>query len=149
MSKTLGDVLVKRSSFLELREKLNLLYRVRESMKQFKTDERKFQSDILAFMSILAPDGSPVSFDVDGVGYAAKLMTNKGADTWDVANLVEWLKQNPTLWRKVSTTVLDPAKLDAEISAGNVKREDVAPFVIPGNESASYIKFVNVTPDSL
>jgi hypothetical protein len=149
MSNTISGTLVNRSKFIELREQLLSLCSIRRTIKNMKDLEQQRQIRSLALMRELAIGDQSVGFDVDGERHAAKLIRTKSADTWNLADLVEWLKGNPTLWRKVSTTILDTQKLEAEIAAGNIKREDVERFVIPGDERSPYIKFVNVTPDSL
>lgn len=92
-------------------------------------------------------NGNGVRFEFEGKELAAFACQPDPGKFWDGAPLIEWLKANG-YWKSVSVTTLDPAKLEAEIAAGNIKRVDVEKFQVTGEPKAPSVKWINPKPES-
>lgn len=141
---------VKKQRMLNgLRDMLSSLKGLRIGEKQAAEASKEYAAQIKPLLEdVDGLNGGGVRFEFEGVEYAALVCQPDAGKIWDAAPLIEHLKQSPALWRKVSTTVLDPMKLEAEMAAGNINREELLKFQIPDKLKASYIKFVNAKPES-
>jgi hypothetical protein len=91
-------------------------------------------------------NGNGVRFQYEGQELAAFACQPEPEKYWDPAKLVEHLKKTG-VWDRVSTTVLDPQKLEAEIASGNIRRSSLDKFIVQKPKSP-YVKFINPKPDS-
>lgn len=131
-----------------LREKLAVAKALSEAASQ--ADVARKEASAMALSLLVDMDGingNGVRFEHEGKELAAFACQPKSEKFWDGAPLIEWLKEN-NLWDLVSVTTLDPAKLEAEIAAGNIKREDVEKFQVTGDPKAVSVKWINPKPDS-
>lgn len=132
-----------------LRRKLADLKRLSILKSQTEAQYKEFAAPALAdLFETDGPNGNGVKFELDGVEYAAIACQPTPGKLWDAQPLIEWLKANGH-WAKVSTEVLDPQKLQAEIAAGNIPEKRVAKFQIDEEPKKPYVKFINPKPDSL
>ena len=151
MTETSTLTSVQRSRILGgLREKLQDVYRVTRARKQIEVDYKTATGEAIPDLETVAGvNDQTVRFtDSDGVEQAAKLVQNSPGNYWDLALLVEWLKQN-NKWNAVKATVLDDKKLAAEIAVGNIDFEQIKHLYLQKDAPSAYIKFVNATADSL
>lgn len=143
-----AETLRKNRILPTLRGRLAMAKALSEAASQAEVARK--EASALALEGLIEVDGvngNGVRFEHDGKELAAFACQPKSEKFWDGAPLIEWLKEN-NLWDQVSVTTLDPAKLEAELAAGNIKREDVEKFQLTGDPKAVSVKWINPKPDS-
>lgn len=145
-------------SAMETIQKSRMLNSVRDHLNQLKmiADQKRgaealYKEQASVVLTELAEldgeNGPGVRFEYEGNEYAARVCQPDTPKIWDLENLIPWLKQNG-YWDKVKTTVLDPNKLAAEISVGNISATDTEKFQLDAKKPTAYVKFINPTPES-
>lgn len=149
MSVTDSRSMINQSRMLTgLRRKLADLKRLSVLKSQTESQYKEFAAPALTeLLETDGPNGSGVKFELDGIEYAAIACQPDPVKLWDAEPLIEWLKKN-NHWDRVSTTSLDPVKLQAEIAAGNIPAR-VNRFQIEDKPKTPYVKFIKPKPDSL
>ncbi|HWV46848.1 MAG TPA: hypothetical protein VN039_12660 [Nitrospira sp.] len=131
-----------------LKRKLADLKRLSILKSQTESQYKEFSAPALSeLVEADGFNGRGVRFELDGVEYAAIACQPTPGKLWNAEPLIEWLKKNGH-WSNVSTEVLDPHKLQAEIAAGNIPQRSVAKFQIDEEPKKPYVKFINPKPDS-
>lgn len=127
------------------------LYQLKVIADQKRASEQLYKEQASVtkgeLLEIDGENGSGVRFEYEGKEYAAIVCQPGTPKIWDLENLVPWLKKNGH-WDKVKTTILDPEKLAAEISMGNISATETEKFQLDGTTPTAYVKFVNPKPDS-
>lgn len=118
-----------------------------ERLKEFRLEKSAVEEDIentqkeaLPLLHKYDPEDEGVSVEVWGQLFEAHYQQNRTPEHWDMEKLVPWLKKTG-LWARVMTEVLDQAKLEAEIRAGNISRREVRKFLVKGNPPRPFIRF--------
>ncbi|GAA2555253.1 hypothetical protein GCM10010423_65600 [Streptomyces levis] len=124
----------------ELIFQLEQLLRLREERKELVREEHTTQDRALPMIRKEDPGRDGVEITVDGIRFRAKWQQNEAPEDWDLENLIPYLKKKG-IWSRVSTEILDQAKLDAEIRAGNVSLRELRGFKLKGNRPAAFIRF--------
>lgn len=145
---TAAQKLFKDRSLSALRGSLAQAKALSEAASQAEVMRKEASAMALALLiDVDGVNGNGVRFEHDGKELAAFACQPKSEKFWDGAPLIEWLKEK-NFWDSVSVTTLDPAKLEAELAAGNIKREDVEKFQVTGDPKAVSVKWINPKPDS-
>lgn len=124
-------------------ELLLLLERLKETREEKKAateEEQEYQDQALPLLLKEDPEDLGVPVEVWGAIYEAHYQQNRTPEYWDMEKMVPWLKENGH-WPRVMTEVLDQAKLEAEIRAGNIPRRLVRKFKVKGNPPRPFIRF--------
>lgn len=124
----------------ELLLALERLKEAREDKKALEGEEHEFQEQALPLLAKEDPENKGVPVEVYGDLYEAHIQQNRTPEHWDMEKLVPWLKENGH-WGYVMTEVLDQAKLEAEIRAGNISRRVIRKFLVKGNPPRPFIRF--------
>lgn len=150
MSITDSRSMINQSRLLTgLRRKLADVKRLSILKSQTESQYKEFAAPVLTeLLELDGPNGNGVKFELDGVEYAAFACQPDAAKLWDAEPLIEWLKKY-NYWDRVSTTSLDPVKLQAEIAAGNIPVAKVNRFQIDDKPKSPYVKFIKPKPESL
>ena len=132
----------------KLRAKLADLKAVSAVKSDAETQYKDLAADIIPELRELGggDNGPGVRLEWGGKEWAAFVCQPEPEQTWDAAPLIEWLKENGH-WATVSTTVLDPQKLETEMAAGNIDRRKLAKFIVK-TPRKPYVKWGNPKPDS-
>lgn len=142
---------IQRSRLLrELKE--SLLPNMKRASNEKKDAEAGYKDTASAVLPVIVEvngiNGTGVRFEYEGQEYAAYVCQPEPAKLWDAAPLIEYLKENGH-WQKVSQRVLDPMMLEAQMAAGNIKREDLEKFQVSQEPGKPYVKWINPKPESL
>lgn len=124
----------------ELLLALERLKEAREEKHAAESDAEEFQNQALPLLAKEDPENKGVPVEVYGQLYEAHIQQNRTPEFWDMEKLVPWLKKNGH-WAYVMTEVLDQAKLDAEIKAGNISRREIRKFMLKGTPPRPFIRF--------
>ena len=118
-----------------------------EKLKEYRLERDAIEGDIhetqneaLPLLRKEDPEDEGVTVVVWGDAYAAHIQQNRTPENWDMEKLVPWLKENGH-WGYVMTEVLDQAKLEAEIRAGNISRKLIRRFLVKGTPPKPFIRF--------
>jgi len=131
-----------------LRDKLFSAKAASEAKNMADTRYKEISADALGdLIAVDGLNGTGVRFEYGDKEVAAFACQPDAGKYWDAAPLIEWLTEHG-YWAQVSTTQLDPIKLEAEIASGNIKRADVEKFQVTGEPKKPYVKFINPKPDS-
>lgn len=135
-----GKITEVKMTDAELIFQLEQLLRLREERKELVREEHTTQDRALPMIRKEDPGRDGVEITVDGIRFRAKWQQNEAPEDWDLENLIPYLKKKG-IWSRVSTEILDQAKLDAEIRAGNVSLRELRGFKLKGNRPAAFIRF--------
>lgn len=142
------DVKQKRA-IEDAREHAATLKKLSVEATNAEKDRKEYSAAILPELSdLLGVNGRSIRFEFEGKELAAKVSQGDPGQKWDVAPLIEYLKENK-LWKKASTEQLDPDKLHALIALGDIKTEDVKEFMLPIEPAKPSVKWVNADVESL
>ena len=143
------ETLNKNRVLSKLREKLSGAKMLSVTASQAEVARKEAAAQALKdLIEVDGVNGNGVRFEFEGNELAAFACQPDPGKYWDGAPLIEWLKANGH-WEKVRVTTLDPAKLEAELAAGNIKRDDIAKFQVTGEPKAPSVKWINPKPQSL
>lgn len=133
----------------DAREHVQTLKRLSVEAKAADDGRKEYSAAILPELAeLLGVNGRSIRFEFDGKEIAAKVSQGDPGQKWDVAPLIEYLKEN-RLWKKVSTEQLDPDRLHALILLGDIKKADVEEFMLPIEPAKSSVKWVSADVESL
>jgi len=133
----------------DAREHVTTLKKLSVEAKVAEDGRKEYSAVILPELSeLLGVNGRSIRFEFEGKEMAAKVSQGDPGQKWDVANLIEYLKESK-LWNKASTQQLDPDKLHALIALGDIKTEDVKEFMLPIEPAKPSVKWVNADVESL
>jgi hypothetical protein len=133
----------------EARECVTTLKRLSVDAKVAEDGRKEYSADVLPqLIELLGVNGKSIRFEFNGKELAAKVSQGDPGEKWDVAPLIEWLKENK-LWKKSSAEQLDPDKLHALIMLGDIKKADVERFMLPIDPAKPSVKWVNADVESL
>lgn len=146
---TMNEELKRKRAIEDARERLASFKRISVAATQTESERKEFSAEILPdLIDLLGVNGATIRFEFDGKELAAKVSQGDPGQKWDVAPLMEYLKENK-LWNGVKTEILDPDKLHARIQLGDIKKADVEKFMLPIDPAKPSVKWVSPTPDSL
>lgn len=118
-----------------------------ERLKEYRLEKDAVEGDIhetqneaLPLLLKEDPEDLGVPVTVWGDLYEAHVQQNRAPEYWDMEKLVPWLKAHGH-WDRVMTEVLDQAKLEAEIRAGNIPRRLIRKFQLKGNLPRPFIRY--------
>ena len=118
-----------------------------ERLKEYRLEKSAIEGDItetqreaLPLLRKEDPEDQGVPVEVWGDKYEAHVQQNRTPENWDMEELVPWLKENGH-WPFVMTEILDQAKLEAEIRAGNIPRRLIRKFLVKGTPPQPFIRF--------
>jgi hypothetical protein len=127
----------------ELKHGLENLKRLRDDQKYIATEVHDQQEELLPLIRKEDPDREGVFVTVDGTMVRAKWQQNAAPEDWDLETLIPYLKKKG-VWKRVSTEILDQAKLEAEIRAGNLSIRDLRKFKVKGTPPRPFIRLDEV-----
>jgi len=127
----------------ELKHGLENLKRLREEAKGIGEEITDVQNAMIPMIKKEDPEQEGVAITVDGGSFSARWQQNAAPESWDFETLIPYLKQIG-MWNRVKTEILDQAKLEAEIRAGNLSIRDLRKFKLKGDRPRPYIRFFEV-----
>jgi hypothetical protein len=127
----------------ELKHGLENLKRLRDDEKFIRAEIHGVQNSTLPLIRKEDPEREGVFVTVDGTMVRAKWQQNPAPEDWDLETLIPYLKKKG-VWAKVSTEILDQAKLEAEIRAGNLSIRDLRKFKVKGTPPRPFIRLDEV-----
>lgn len=146
------DVLdaVRKDRLLDsLRGKLRTLKMATQGKKEAQLMYDEIASGVKTdLLEVDGENGAGVRFWIEGQEFCAKLVKPEQELSWDVSKLVPALRE-AGVWEKVSTRVLDPNKLAAELSTGALTLPgDLKDYQYVSKDVAASVRFVNPTAES-
>jgi hypothetical protein len=100
-------------------------------------------------LKVVTANGGSIRFEYDGTEMAAKVVQGQKSGVWQLAQLIEHLKETKR-WNSVSARILDPKLLEAAIARGEIDGELLKKkFWVEGDMNSPYVKFVSADSDSL
>lgn len=133
----------------DAREHVQTLKRLSVEAKSADDSRKEYSAAVIPdLIDLLGVNGRTIRFEFDGKELAAKVSQGDSGQKWDVAPLIEYLKEK-NLWKKVSVQQLVPDKLHALIALGDIKTEDVKEFMLPIEPAKPSVKWVSADVESL
>lgn len=142
---------IQRNHFLDrVRAMLPVVKEASSTVSKSKTEyEEASAATLKDMLQIVEPNGERIRFEYDGQELSAGVVQGKKSGNWDLARLVEHLKERG-LWNKVSARMLDQNLLDSLIARGEIDGETLKKeFWVEGGLNSPYIKFGNADSESL
>lgn len=144
---SITDTLKTSRTLAAVKSKLVTLKAVAENKRAAEVAYKEAAADVFPdLLELDGTNGSGVRFEYEGAEFAGYVCAPVPERIWDPAPLVEYLKEKG-YFDSVSVTVVDPEKLESEMAAGNIKREELDKFQIE-KPRTPYLKIINPKPDS-
>lgn len=109
---------------------------------------RETQAATVEMLRMVDPDTRGVMIELGDETLAGYVQQGKAPEIVDTASLIEFLEKRDK-FASVSTRVLDMAKLNAEIKAGNIPARSVRKFFSEGKQPNPYVRFAKPKPNSI
>jgi hypothetical protein len=146
---SINEELAEKRALDDAREHLAMLKRLSVQAKDAEDVRKEYSAELVPELSeLIGVNGKTIRFQLDGKELGAKVSQGDAGQKWDVAPLIEYLKEK-NLWKKASTQELDPDKLHALLALGDIDVKDVEKFMVRIEPSTPSVKWVNPSADSL